>query len=151
MYCNYSKDKFNNEIAVSLNEDISDKECYDSWKKWARGDIKKSRAAFRGMCERISNYKDDEFSVVDIWAFGNAACEYAYMELIKRGWKPEQARRILPLDLHTEIVHTAFVSDWEHCFDLRVDGTTGKPHPDIKALISPVKDEFIKRGYIDGN
>lgn len=150
-YCNYSKDKFNNEIAVSLNEDISDKECYDSWKKWARGDIKKSRAAFRGMCERIANYKDDEFSVVDIWVFGNAACEYAYMELIKRGWKPEQARRILPLDLHTEIVHTAFVSDWQHCFDLRVDGTTGKPHPDMKALMSPVKEEFIKRGYINAN
>lgn len=147
-YCNYSKDKFGNQITITCNNDIPTKEYLESLRKWSRGDIQSPKSAFRTMCGEIYNFKEDQFSIVDIWIFGNAACEFAYMELIKRSWTPQQARRVLPLDLCTELVHTAFVSDWGHFFDLRARGITGAPHPDAKALAEPLMEEFEIRKLI---
>lgn len=49
-----------------------------------------------------------------------------YLSLVKDdGLKPQDARTILPLDTNTELIHTAFVSDWKHFFELRSLGTTG--------------------------
>ena len=64
------------------------------------------------------------------------------MNLISLGRKPQEARVVLPLDINTELVHTAFVSDWKHFFDLRALGTTGAPHPDAKAIAAPLFEEF---------
>ena len=65
-----------------------------------------------------------------------------------QGCKPQEARAILPLDCNTELVHTAFVSDWKHFFDLRALGTTGAPHPDAKILALPLMEEFKQKGYL---
>lgn len=67
------------------------------------------------------------------------ACEYSYMNLIRLGWKPQQARTILPLDTNTEVVYTAFESDWEHFIELR---TSQAAHPDIRILAEKVKEEI---------
>lgn len=147
-YCNYSKDKFGGNIAVAIPTDIKESDIYHCINQFS--DPGEDPSTFYNMCTALVLDKE-EFNDISTWLFANLACEWAYMRLIKLGWKPQQARRILPLDTHSEIVHTAFVSDWQHCFDLRVDGTTGKPHPDMKALMSPVKEEFIKRGYINAN
>ena len=80
--------------------------------------------------------------------FHNQAAEYAYMKLIEAGCKPQEARTILPLDCNTELVHTAFISDWKHFFDLRALGTTGAPHPDAKVLALPLMEEFKAKGYL---
>jgi len=45
-------------------------------------------------------------------------------------------------------VHTAFISDWKHFFDLRALGTTGAPHPDAKILALPLMEEFKAKGYL---
>lgn len=74
--------------------------------------------------------------------------ESCYKGLISLGMKLEFARDVLPLSTKSELVMTGFISDWEKVFAQRVDGTTGNPHPDIKALIEPVKEEFIKRNYV---
>lgn len=71
------------------------------------------------------------------------------MGLISEGLKAEEARSVLPNDCKTELVMTGFVNDWEHFFDLRSLGTTGKPHPDIKALADPLRAEFILNEYVD--
>ena len=83
------------------------------------------------------------------WLFANAAAERAYMNLIDAGRKPQEARAVLPLDTNTELVHTAFVSDWKHFFDLRALGTTGAPHPDAKALAMPLYKRFAEEGWIE--
>ena len=70
------------------------------------------------------------------------------IQLIEAGCKPQEARAILPLDCNTELVHTAFISDWKHFFDLRALGTTGAPHPDAKVLALPLMEEFKKKGYL---
>ena len=63
------------------------------------------------------------------------ACEELYGKLIEAGEKPQQARAVLPLGLQTEIVTTANMKEWKHIFNLRVHGTTGAPHPDIKLVM----------------
>ena len=73
------------------------------------------------------------------------ACKDAeeyYCELIKAGWKPEQAREVLPNSLKTEIVVTANYREWRHILNLRAIGTTGRPHPQMQALMLPLLAEF---------
>lgn len=141
-YCNYNKDKFGNEITINL----------PSWvKEMINQDVKEEQGqeAFIQLCRDITEGLTDEWNEVDYWNFGNLAAEFSYLNLIKMGRTPQEARAVLPLDTNTELVHTAFVSDWLHFFDLRVKGTTGAPHPDAKALAWPLMEEFIRRGYID--
>lgn len=108
-YCNYSKDKFNNE-------------CIFIQPPWL-DDI-----------ETNLDFKDSlEHS------------EAAYFALIKRGWKPQQARNVLPNALKTELVMTGFASDWEHFFKLR---DAGSAHPQAYELAHPLHMEFLRRGYI---
>jgi hypothetical protein len=75
---------------------------------------------------------------------GNA--ENLYLKLINSEWQPQQAREVLPLCTATEIIHTAFASDWKHFFDLRYYGTTGKPHPNMIELSTLMKEESEKCG-----
>ncbi len=126
-YCNYSKDKFGGEIAVNLPSWIEDIYC----------------SAMPLGCDPMTM-----MNPVEVWYSANAYAEACYMRLLQLGWKPEQARTILPLDTNTELVHTAFVSDWLHFFDLRALNKTGKAHPDMIAVAKPLYEEFKKRGYI---
>ena len=61
-----------------------------------------------------------------------------YRKLIELGEKPQQARAVLPTALKTEIVVTTNLAEWNHIWNLRMFGTTGAPHPDIKALMDKV-------------
>ena len=139
-YCNYSKDKFGNELNIAKPVWISEGQYagigYDIFK----------------YCYAIYQQKDkDEFTDIDYWLFANLADEYSYMNLLRLGWKPQQARIVLPLDTKTELIHTAFASDWVHFFNLRALGTTGAPHPCAKELAWPLMEEFIAKRYITIN
>ena len=125
-YCNYSKDKFGGEIAINKPS-------------WIVAD---------NFVHSLSYDPANMLDPVEVWWAANAYAEACYMRLLQLGWKPEQARTILPLDTNTELVHTAFVSDWMHFFDLRALNKTGKAHPDMVAVAKPLYDEFKKRGYI---
>ena len=80
------------------------------------------------------------------WTFTNILknAELTYFELLKMGLKPEQARSVLPNATATEMVVTGFVSDWIKLFDLRTDKSA---HPDMIALIEPLRNEFKERGW----
>lgn len=71
--------------------------------------------------------------------------ERYYKMLLDQGWRPEQAREVLPNSLKTEIVVTANYREWRHIFKLRAIGTTGKPHPQMQALMLPVLEEFKEK------
>ena len=136
-YCNYSKDKFGGEIAINLPEWIKkEADCQKIYQELNHNLLKQ-------LCQELGTEKNQQaWSAVDNWFFANLACEYAYLNLISLGRKPQEARVVLPLDINTELVHTAFVSDWKHFFDLRALGTTGAPHPDAKAIAAPLFEEF---------
>ena len=70
------------------------------------------------------------------------------MKLLDCDLKAEDARYVLPLGVNTEFAMTAFVSDWKHFFDLRVEGVTGRPHPDIQKISTKLKELFVENGYL---
>lgn len=126
-YCNYSADKFGNEIKVVKPSWIDDEEL--------------DRI---GQFKRVIRKKDA--SATEIWITSMLNAEEDYMELLNRGWKPQQARIVLPLDTATDLVHTAFISDWQHFFFLRCDKVHA--HPDAYQLASELHKQFIEKGYI---
>lgn len=68
--------------------------------------------------------------------------EQYYINLIdKRGWKPQEARQVLPLALKTELIMTGFESDWEHFLSLR---TSKNAHPDAKKLADELHKLVVK-------
>lgn len=71
--------------------------------------------------------------------------EANYMELITLGFKPQEARAVLPNALKTEIVVTGFIDDWKHFFELRCDNAA---HPDIRKLALDLQKQFIDRNLI---
>lgn len=141
-YCNYSKDKFDNELTFIT----------PNWSQIPEGNY--PCHINRGSAEFVAegwNFKDKGIDKADkllIMDFG--IVEHDYMTLLKYfNWKPQEARAILPNSLKTELVVTGFVSDWNHFFDLRARGTTGAPHPQAKELAEPLMKEFIARKYIN--
>ena len=125
-YCNYSKDKFGNELTFIIPSWMNSNEQSINTKQGFGLNPGEELFAFLGKSERH------------------------YFKLLELGWTPQQARQILPNALKTELVMTGFVSDWQHFFDLRARGTTGAPQPDARALAKPLMQEFIKRGLING-
>lgn len=89
-------------------------------------------------------------SVISSFLWSLADSEMQYRIIINKGWKPEQARQVLPNALKTELVMTGFVSDWKHLFRLRTSfiAETGKPHPDIANLCDPLYNRFKELNLI---
>ena len=68
----------------------------------------------------------------------------AYNALISSGWRPQQARAILPNALKTELVMTGFESDWKHFFELRCDTAA---HPDARKLALELYNKLYNEEY----
>ena len=72
--------------------------------------------------------------------------EADYMYLINTcGWKPEEARGVLPNDCKTDIIVTGSETAWKHFFELR---TANGAHPDMRELACPLEAEFKFKGFI---
>nr|DAL02914.1 MAG TPA: Thymidylate synthase complementing protein [Crassvirales sp.] len=133
-YCNYSKDKFGNELTFII----------PSWLDLKAGsysidDVEEPY----DRCLIIDRCTNEEEA-----AFVRSLCytEKEYLHLIQLGWTSQQARQVLTNALKTELVMTGFVSDWKHFFKLRDD--KDHAHPDAYILAHPLHEEFIKRNLI---
>lgn len=132
-YCNYSKDKFDNEITFIKPLWIKD-ELYCP--------------SVHRVYDYLYNetYLEEKIPPQDRFIFGLEVAEDIYLRLVDSGWKPQEARAILPNALKTELVMTGFIDDWKHFFELRC---APNAHPQARELAIPLSDEFIKRGYIN--
>ncbi len=74
-----------------------------------------------------------------LWQQAMADAENRYLSLLESGWRPEQAREVLPNSLKTEIVVKGNIREWRHIFALRC---TKKAHPQIRALMIPLLAEL---------
>ena len=70
----------------------------------------------------------------EVWISSMVWAEKDYLDLVKLGVKPQNARGVLPLDLKTELIMTGTLDQWEDFFDLRMREITGPVHPDAKAI-----------------
>lgn len=75
--------------------------------------------------------------------------EDAYFYLLSVGWKPEQARKVLPNATATELFVTGFIEDWKHFFNLRTSNEFGKPDSEMLRLSHPLLDDFKNLWYIE--
>ena len=123
-YCNYSKDKHDNQI--TFIEPLWLNDIPEKWHEF--GDHQMERI------DSAANYK--EFLLM---------AEETYMELIKEGWSPQQARSVLPNSLKTEIVVKANIREWRHIFMQRTDNGA---HPQMKELMIPLLKEFADESPI---
>jgi thymidylate synthase (FAD) len=71
----------------------------------------------------------------DEWARACYRAETAYMELLKMGASPQEARSVLPNSLKTEIVVTYNLREWRHFFNLRAAKTA---HPQMQQVAIPL-------------
>lgn len=128
-YCDYSKDKFGNDITYIIPSWLDLPEGkYSNWDNdWC--DVSELKLLY----PEVDNLSDPANCFLQ--SIKNA--EYYYFMLINRGWKPQQARQVLPFAVCSPLVMTGFESDWEHFFSLRC---SSKAHPDAKKLA----DELYK-------
>lgn len=126
-YCNYNKNKFDNQITYIIPPWVDESKILEYQTEFGY----------------FIPDKFDSATYRFIQALKRA--EYEYMYLIEKGWKPQQARNVLPLATKCEMIMTGFIEDWEHFFKLRADSHA---HPQAQELAYAIKDEFIRREYI---
>lgn len=120
-YCNYSKDKFENQITFIIPE-------------WCTN-------ISEGLWLSTSNQVD--FTVAEqIWYRQCSTSQKAYNDLIEQGWQPQQARSILPNSLKTEICVTANFREWRTIFSQRCAPAA---HPQMREVMLPLLDEVKER------
>ena len=115
-YCNYSKDKFGNELTfiyprfwdhyIGLKEEPNPLNLYKNWHT----------------------------------AMENA--ENAYFTLLEKGATPQEARSVLPNSIKTEVVMTANLREWRHFLKLR---TAQAAHPQMRELTIPLLKELKEK------
>lgn len=125
-YCNYSKDKFGNEITFI-------EPCWlDSYNY---------NGNTYGNCflTALEAAEASYFDLLKKW--DDKIPDKRYKTGFRNNpWTPQQARAILPNSLKTELVMTGFISDWKHLFELR---TAQNAHPQMRELAIPLKEMMI--------
>ena len=139
-YCNYNK-RNDGQIKIGLPAWLLDDENIEYIEHHADDEL-------HSYCTDIADGEDTNWCDIDYYLFALSCAEYCYNNLICKGWKPQQAREVLPLATKTQLIHTAFVDDWKHFFKLRALGISGAPHPNASLVAHPLYEEFVKRGYI---
>ena len=114
-YCNYSHDKFDNEITV----------IYPVW--------------FKPITFEEPEYEDKRFIQSRIWTRACQQSEKDYFEMLEAGATPQEARSVLNNSLKTEIFMTANLREWRHFFKLR---TSKAAHPQMRDLAISMLNGF---------
>lgn len=138
-YCNYSKDKFNNELTFVI----------PSWVNLQEGVVDISGNPYTYGEEYYINGKEIEDPIFHEYLRHLSQSEDLYLQLIEYAYTPQQAREVLPLSTATEVIYTGFINDWQHFFELRTSILAGnKPHPDMAVLADGIYSEFMNRNYL---
>lgn len=162
----------NEDISIEMLNDISNENIADTFKQQAthvtvkficdRGvshELVRHRFAIAQESQRYCRYGSGKFgddisficpTDIDedsaeylIWKSAISFCEQTYLKLLEVGQPPQVSRSVLPNSTKTEVILTANLLEWKHFFDMRLRGTTGKPHPDM-IHVAEIAHESIK-------
>ena len=136
-YCAYDKGKFGNGITVAKLPWIPEVDPNDEGHDYNEGFFNDNEIFDNNV---IEEQYTDNWTAVDWFFYGLQICDLVYRKTRELGWTAQQSREILPLNTKTQVVHTAFVDDWNHYIDLRSNGVSGAPHPMAKELADKVKN-----------
>ena len=123
-YCNYSKDKFNNEITFVI----------PSW----------CNSLIEGSKQEYSPFEINGNEMEFMNALQNA--QNSYLSLLKIGWTPQQAREVLPLSIKSELISCGFEDAWSNFFYRRC---AKDAHPMAREIATKVRDKFKELGYVN--
>ena len=124
-YCNYSKDKFDNEITFI-------KPCW----------LDDEKLKLYGPYHTVIRDKSPE----SIFIANLNNVERDYLDLIKLGWTPQQARSILPLGIKSELISCGFEDAWKNFFYRR---NAPDAHPMAQEIAKPMHQKFIELTKIE--
>lgn len=128
-YCNYSKDKFGNELTFII----------PSWLYYEEQQFTDKNDS---SCSIRTDLSEHEY-FIDLLL----EAERTYNFLVQYcGWKPQQARAVLPNSLKTELIMTGTIEQWKGFFVLR---DAPSAHPQARELAEPLHAEFRKRGWCE--
>lgn len=139
-YCAYDKGKFGNGITVAKLPWIPDVDSTDGGHDYTEGFFNDDEIYNNGI---IQDQYAETWTAVDWFLYGLQVCDLVYRKTRELGWTAQQAREILPLNTKTQVVHTAFVDDWEHWIALRSSEISGKVHP----MMSELAKQLVKQVY----
>lgn len=114
-YCNYSKDKFQNQVSVI---DIATGFSYD-----------------------LTN--TDDCTKYQIWTEAMERAEQYYFKMLEAGATPQEARSILPNSLKTELVVTMNLREWRHFLKLRLSSAAHPQIREVSKKILQVFQEKL--------
>lgn len=129
-YCNYSLGKFNNELTFII----------PCWIDTIKNNDVYSYDTHIDLWQKSEDANTSNFLQSIAWSEKN------YLTLLHNGWKPEQARAVLPNALKTELYMCGYTEDWINFFALRNDKQHA--HPQAYELAHSLHEEFINRNYI---
>lgn len=78
----------------------------------------------------------------EFWAKWQESCqnaENAYIDLLRAGYAPQEARAVLPNSTKTQLVMTANMREWRHFLRLRTDAAA---HPMMQSLAGMILDQL---------
>ena len=119
-YCNYSKDKFGNELTFI-------KPCW----------LNDEKLKLYGPYHTVIRDKSPE----SIFIANLNNVERDYLDLIKLGWTPQQARSVLPLGIKSELISCGFEDAWENFFKRR---DAPDAHTMAQEIANPMHQKFIE-------
>lgn len=122
-YCNYSKDKFGNELTF----------IQPCWGNISEGDY----GTPDYIPDRLPRMGAAESGLIDALQYA----EYYYFYLLSEGWTPQQARSVLPLSIKSELISCGFKDAWENFFKRR---DAPDAHPMAQEIANPMHKEFFK-------
>ena len=123
-FCAYNKDKFNNEVTFI-------KPC------WMDDTLIEKALKTHPL---IVDLKPEILFVEN-----SLNSEQDYLDLLKLGYKPQQARVVLPNSTKTELYMCGFKEAFEHFFELRDNKIVD---PQMYDLAHPMHQEFINNKYL---
>ncbi len=117
-YCNYSGDKFGNEITVIMP-------CW-----YSNLNIDKLMKIIVNPFIIHDPLNTEEQSFIN-WYSGCQYSEVTYFKLLELGCTSQEARAVLPNSLKTEVVMTANIREWRHFFKMRCSSAA---HPQMREV-----------------
>lgn len=119
-YVNYSKKKFGSELTFI-------KPCW----------LDDEKLKLYGLYHTVIRDKSPE----SIFIANLNNVERDYLDLIKLGWTPQQARSVLPLSIKSELISCGFKDSWENFFYRR---DAPDAHPMAQEIAKPMHQKFIE-------
>lgn len=90
----------------------------------------------------MHSYTGPSCGLNHVWLEGIEEAERSYKSLLKAGWRPQEARSVLPNAIASKILMTGNLRNFRHFFLMR---TTKEAHPQMRQVTIPLLAEFQSR------